>query len=369
MRVQFWRKTGERWSGWTKRLFLVLIAFLALTGLGPDAVVADETALRELQSRVEALEQQNAELRQTILQRLPDTVGTDTVGTDDGFVNANAANLDTPLHSLFEAYLAEQEAKKAAEAEAAGHEVGSDLSMTASWRNGLELTTKNKDFRVHVGGRTQIDTGWFSADPNLYSNAAGFYTPTPGLGNVYADGVDFRRARFRIDGKMYEQIEWAAEYDFMNSAVINGVCRTVTAPTDLWWAFNDIPFFGQIKIGNQKEGIGFEHMVSSRFLPFMERSYNQDAFYGGLFNGFNPGIAALGSYGEDDIGTYNVGIFKPTNNVFGFNTGDGDYALTGRFTRLLVWEDEGLVLAQAGYYAWILVAVPPASVRYTDEFL
>ena len=147
---------------------------------------------------------------------------------------------------------------------------------------------------------------------------------------------------------MYEQIEWAAEYDFVNSAAIAGTARALTAPTDLWWAFKEVPFFGQIKVGNQKEAIGFEHMVSSRFLPFMERSYNQDTFYGGLFNGFNPGITAIGTYGEDDIGTYNVGIFKPTNNVFAFNTGDGDYSVTGRLTRLLLWEQEGAQLVHVG---------------------
>ncbi len=37
---------------------------------------------------------------------------------------------------------------------------------------------------------------------------------------------------------------------------------------------------GNIRVGNQKEPVGFERLVSSRFLPFMERSYNQDVFYG-----------------------------------------------------------------------------------------
>ena len=226
-----------------------------------------------------------------------------------------------------------------------GYEVGTDTGMTANWKDGLELSTKNKDFRVHVGGRTQFDTGWFSADPNLY-NPNG--SPTAGLGNTYADGADFRRARLRIDGTMYETIEWAAEYDFVNSANISGTTRAVTAPTDLWWMFKEVPYFQNIKVGNQKEAIGFEHMVSSRFLPFMERSYNQDTFYGGVFNGFNPGITALGTYGDDEDGTYNIGIFKPTNSVFAYNTGDGDYSVTGRLTRLLIYEDEGAQLIHVG---------------------
>jgi phosphate-selective porin OprO/OprP len=147
---------------------------------------------------------------------------------------------------------------------------------------------------------------------------------------------------------MYEVIDWAAEYDFMNSAALSGAARTTPAPTDLWWQIKELPVVQSIKIGNQKEAIGFEHMVSSRFLPFMERSFNQDTFYGGLFNGFQPGITTIGTFGDDDMGTYNIGLFKPTNNPFGFNTGNGDYSLTGRFTRLLWWEDDGRQLLHVG---------------------
>jgi phosphate-selective porin OprO/OprP len=146
--------------------------------------------------------------------------------------------------------------------------------------NGFEVSAKNKDFRVHVGGRTQFDAGWFSTDPNLY-NANG--TPTAGLGNVYGDGVNFRRARVRIDGTMYETMEWAAEYDFMNSIRVRGqrsaasqplaapgvdsstsLDSIVTAPTDLWWTFKELPFVGNVRIGNQKEGIGFERLAPPR---------------------------------------------------------------------------------------------------------
>jgi phosphate-selective porin OprO/OprP len=228
-----------------------------------------------------------------------------------------------------------------------GYVVGSDLGMTANWKDGLELSTKNKDFRVHVGGRTQLDAGWFSTDPNLYT-AAG--APTAGLGNVYGDGADFRRARLRVDGTMYEQIDWAAEYDFVNSAALGADSaagpghlsnqpRALTAPTDLWFTFKMLPVLGNVRVGNHKAAIGFEHLVSSRFQPFMERS----------FNGFLPGISAYDTYGGDDqIGTWNVGLFKPTNNVFAFNTGDGDYNVTGRLTRVWWWADEGRGLLHTG---------------------
>ena len=92
---------------------------------------------------------------------------------------------------------------------------------------------------------------------------------------------------------------------------------------------------GNVRIGNQKPAIGFEHLVSSRFLPFMERSYNQDTFYGGVYNGFLPGMALFETIGEDDYGTWNIGLFKPTDNVFAASAHDGDFFTVARLTHLL----------------------------------
>lgn len=330
-----------------------LVMCLAITIVSPaPGQSPGESELAALKARLDALEAQNAQLRAEVNQRLPQqpvsAPAPQNFAPDFGAPGVSNEQLRSVVEEYMSAHSANIEAAAAANAAAGeGYEVGSDLKMSATWKDGLELSTKNKDFRVHIGGRTQVDVGWFSVDDNLYVPGP-FFTPTPGLGNVYADGADFRRARLRIDGTMYETIDWAAEYDFVNSASINGTARALTAPTDLWWMFKELPFVQNIKIGNQKEAIGFEHMVSSRFQPFMERSFNQDTFYGGTFNGFTPGIAAMGTYGEDDIGTFNVGVFKPTNNVFAFNTGDGDFSLTGRMTRLLWWEDDGRQLLHLG---------------------
>ena len=40
-----------------------------------------------------------------------------------------------------------------------------------------------------------------------------------------------------------------------------------------------MPWIGNLRIGNQKPPISFEHMTSSRFLNFLERSYGFDAFF------------------------------------------------------------------------------------------
>lgn len=262
--------------------------------------------------------------------------------------------LDNQVASMVQKHLeAEAEKKKKAEEEAksqadAGKSAAApDLSMSAKWNHGFEISTKDKHFRVHVGGRYQFDSSWYSTDQSVQDNIA----------NQYRDGVDFRRARFRIDGTMYENTEWATEIDFVNSLVTRNQPLSLTSPgftesttvalTDFWWTFKEVPIVGNIRLGQQKEPIGFEHLVSSRFLPFMERSYNQDSFYGGLFNGFNPGIQCFRNYGDKD-GAIQFGIFKPASNVFGYNIGDGDYSITGRMTHLLWYADEGRSLIHLG---------------------
>ncbi len=251
----------------------------------------------------------------------------------------------------------EKEKAEKEKAKAEGYQVGTDLGMTAKWNNGLELSTKNKDFRVHIGGRYQFDTGWFSADPAVQSN----------INRPYRDGVDFRRARFRIDGTMYETMEWATEIDFVNAQVERNQPSSLTSPdfneftvtalTDFWWTFKEVPLFGNVRIGQQKEPIGFEHLVSSRYLPFMERSFNQDTFYGGNYNGFTPGIQFFRNYGADQNGVIQAGLFKPAANVFGYGIGDGDYSIVTRMTRLMWYENDGAQLLHLGVSAKQATAV------------
>ncbi len=295
--------------------------------------------MTELVARLDALEAENRALRAT-QSGTPAPIESPTLSLPQ-----DSGGADGTVIWQMEQRLCEVEAKvggdEALPCPTGGCDDGAgddDLSMTAKWNHGLELATKNKDFRIHVGGRTQFDTGWFDAPPNVQNN----------INNPYEDGVDFRRGRLRVDGTMYSVIEFAVEYDFFNAIRIDGVDRAVTAPTDLWWECKETPYLGHVRFGNQKPAIGFEHLVSSRFLPFMERSYSQDAFYGGLYNGFWPGIAAFDSYGDDEHGTYNMGLFKPTNNVFAFNATDGDYAVVGRLTRLAWYECEGASLFHVG---------------------
>lgn len=330
------------------RVFAPLALLFALACAGP--LVADENEPIGELPNPEANSEVDDELRQklrSILGEDSPSSGSRFSGLTDGAKATEAGAVpeseDERMRRIFREEILAYEQKKAQLSKPpeddGWRDVNGNLKMEASWRNGLEIETVNKDFRVHVGGRTQFSLGWFSVEQNVQND--------PSLTNKFKDGADFRRARLRVDGTMYEQIEWAAEYDFMNSIVApNGAATAVTAPTDLWFTFTKLPVIGNFRVGNQKEPIGFEHLTSSRFLPFIERSFNQDAFYGGFNNGFTPGLQMFDTYAEEQ-GTWAFGAFKPTTNVFATNLNDS-WALTGRLTYLPWYEDEGNSLLHLG---------------------
>ncbi|MBI3463937.1 MAG: hypothetical protein HY000_12895 [Planctomycetes bacterium] len=217
--------------------------------------------------------------------------------------------------------------------------VGSELDLKLRWNHGLEAKSASGDFRVHVGGRTHFDGVWLTADDTGLAGAGG-------VGD--ADAAVFRRGRLAVSGTLYEVFEWAVEYDFFNTVNDNvglqpasdelGNVINVPAPTDIWWEFKHLPVVGALRIGNMKEPIGLEHQTSSRFLDFMERSFNQDAFTGPFNNGFTPGIM-LHKLTEDKRATMSLGVFKNATNAFAFDSGDGEYAVDGRVS-CLPWYDE-----------------------------
>ncbi len=290
-----------------------------------DALSTEQRRIAELEMRLQQLEQKAA----NPVEPLPapkDANGKEDAKPADGKPK-EADGKD-----------GKKEAKKSDEP----YEVGSDLGLKSLWDNGLTEESAHKDFRVKVGGRTQIDSSAFSATPgpNQLPYEGGL---DPGL----SDTVNFRRARFRIEGRMYEVYDWAAEYDFVNQINVNNEtypterdAGPLTAVTDLWLQVRQLPILGTVRIGNQKDPYGYEHLTSSRWLNFMERSYAQDAFEGPFNNGFVPGIQIMNSNEEGDIG-WQVGEFKNTTNPFGFSNSSGGSMTVGRLVYLPVFEDEG----------------------------
>lgn len=211
------------------------------------------------------------------------------------------------------------------------------------WRHGLRFESLDKEFSLFVGGRVQVDEV-------QYLTSRAVRGAVPGTSPL-DDGVSFRRVRLDMGGTIYKNIEFYTQVDFANGFLAtpgsNARVTNATYPTDLWVTFRDLPVIGNLRVGNQKPLYSFEHLTSSRFLNFLERSPGFDAFAEGFNNGFQPGIAAFDTY-ADKRGTWGVGVFKTTRNPFGWNVGRGEVEVNGRATYLPVYEDNGRQLVHVG---------------------
>lgn len=209
----------------------------------------------------------------------------------------------------------------------------------------LNMESTNGLFKFMVGGRVQIDAVWVRAADNVQAPRA-----LGGIGKA-DDAVNFRRARFDLAGEFYKNIDFRMQWDFINTtdAERSGVPLPVNTPvpTDLWVTFKNLPYLGNLRIGNQKPPISFEHLTSSRFLNFLERSLAFDAFVENQNNGFEPGISAFDTFAEERA-TWAIGVFKNTRSIFGWNVGDGEYDVTGRLTCLPIYENDGEILVHLG---------------------
>lgn len=275
----------------------------------------------QLQQRLERLEAENGQLKQLLLESQP--------GTPHGVTPASA-----------ERWPADTNCPSACHCPVCAAEKNGNGDWKTGWNHGIEWISPDKAFKVHIGGRTQFEGVWYQNNPTDLAGAGGA-TP-PGQ-----DALTFRRARLRADGTIYETIDYVMEFDFVNSlsrekaSADNTELNTanIPAPTDLWFNFTDLPLVGNLRVGNFKEPIGFEHATSSRFLNFLERSYLQDLFAGPFNNGFSPGVLIFDSWGDDSGMWYLAGVKNNYFNVFGFDVGDGGYAADARVTYTPIFDE------------------------------
>src|SRR5262249_7827176 len=120
----------------------------------------------------------------------------------------------------------------------------------------------------------------------------------------------------------------------------------VPCPTDLWGSINHLPCIGTFRIGNMKPSIGLDHITSSRYLDFIERSSQFDTYFN-RNNGFQPGIQIL-NWTENERMTWQVGVFKNNSTIQGWNVGDGQYQANARLTWLPSYQDEGRYMIHLG---------------------
>ena len=147
----------------------------------------------QLRKRLDRLEAENGQLKQSLSQSLG--------RANNGVTPANAELLNADPACPPQCQCPVCEAAKTGKGD-----------WKTGWNHGVEWVSPDKAFKVHIGGRTQFDSVWVDAQGNALDGAGGIG------GSKAEDAVDFRRARLRVDGTIYETIDYVVEYDFVNSS-------------------------------------------------------------------------------------------------------------------------------------------------------
>jgi phosphate-selective porin len=321
-----------------------------------SAVFAQES----LEQRLERLEKQNEEIRknaellqkqnETLLKMLNSGPAASAVSTP------SAAPLAADeIRNIVNGYLQEKEAQqKAAEATGAPadgrYKIGSDLRMSASWKNGVVLSTPQNDFSMHIGGWVQYDNVFWDQSALLKvapgarpgaKQGVGFGVSAGGIGDL-EDGTYFRRIRLQTDGKFWENFEYT-----LTLALENNQFSTIGLD-EFWVGATNIPVIGTIRLGHVKNAIGIEADMSgsSKVMTFMERSSYSEAIE--LNQNFVTGMW-LGNNYFDQRATWSAVLFRPDQGASsGTFFGDGQWGAQGRLTALPIFQDDGRHLLHLG---------------------
>lgn len=111
----------------------------------------------------------------------------------------------------------------------------------------------------------------------------------------------------------------------------------------------DVPGLGNIRVGHQVKPIGLDNNTSAAFLPFLERSDNNDAFYAPFDASYALGITAR-NWSESERATWQLGVYRPSVDVFGIALNKGSYG--GRLTGLPVYQEDERRLVHLGLGTW-----------------
>lgn len=205
------------------------------------------------------------------------------------------------------------------------------------WKDGLNMETRDKEFKMKASGRIMNDWTWHSADdPTEKAIRFGL-----GADNAFEDGTEFRRARLGMSGEIYERVLFKGEWDW-----VDGDAEF----KDVYVGVQKIPYLGKITVGHQKEPFGLEELTSSKYITFMERA---PVFAPAR----NTGIEIRNDAFEEHM-QWQVAAHRETDDFGDSGDGnndtvsdDGEYVFTGRITGTPWYEQEGRRLLHLGLAA------------------
>ena len=195
-------------------------------------------------------------------------------------------------------------------------------SIEWKWKDGLTFGTPDGAYQFKFGARIQND--WYAGDVDK-SN--------------FSDGTRFRRLWLKMDGTIYDDLEYKFAIDFANAGV---------ALRDAYMGYTGLDF-AKFRIGQFREPFNLENLTSNADLTFLERSpltsLGPDRKTG--FMVYNEIL--------DQRMTWAIGGFKSVDNNSANSTDNatgkdyaGDWDVAARITGLPWYEDAGKKLIHLG---------------------
>lgn len=341
----------------------------------PGVLPAPANEGADLKARIDRLEKQNQELLEVLksLQNRPAPMpALAPASTPLTAIEPNGAALSKQdVQKMVNEYLSSQEPGKAPTGAAAidagpkMYTVGKSLGLTGVWTTGPGaggyqpwFETEDKSYRIHFGGRFHPDWVFGTGSDDDVASGKGGTGP-------FRESFDLRRARLEADGWIGEVVDFFVEFDFVQQlstgapftstapgmpvgTTPNSETNTFTpvSPTDVWASINHIPVIGGLRVGNLKFPLGLDHLTSSRFLDFMERSSGFDTYYNRA-NGWEPGAMIFNTAYNDRL-SWQLAATRHMNQFEGLTVGGGEWRYSGRLTALPWYQDNGCRMVHIG---------------------
>lgn len=248
--------------------------------------------------------------------------------------------------------------------------VSNDKSpLNVCWNNGLWYESANKEFSLHLGGRMEWDAGTYEAPRSTVAELRALNNSPTSPGNAngwqnFQDNMDFRRARLRVDGTIYENIDFICEFEFagsfavvrpnrtgaggtLNTGVANSTiansANLIDAVTPTWveCTLKDIPILGNVMAGQFLVPFSFDLGTSDEYTQFIERSAAFDVFVPQSGTGnFAQGVEAF-DWNEAETATWRNSLTTNTENdpFNGIALANDAFSWIGRATWLPYYDE------------------------------
>lgn len=214
----------------------------------------------------------------------------------------------------------------------------------------FEVASPDGDFKWRLRGRLHVNGGFFRNDDGALKR-----TPLE-------DGVDIRRARLTLESTIWKAWDFKIQYDFATTGGGDEGLRDVY----LRYRFQDLPNAWPlaVTVGQFKEPLGLESLMSSNDMTFIERALGTRVFhdFGGGSDGRRVGVG-LHTYGHE-LWTASAAVFgkAAAGNEFGKDQESDPLVFAGRVTLAPIQAEDRVV--HLGFGGSWLKFDGPTAVRF-----